>query len=720
MKIKSRFLNELVGSATCCCIALGFTLYSATAESASARDLVIEEIVVTAEKREAVIADVPLTMQALPGAYLQERGMRDIKSLLGLVPNASLVGETSHGTRGYQFRGVATGDTTGDATVGTYIDEFAFSIPGVPYGAPVDLFDVNRVEILKGPQGTVYGSSSMAGLVKVVTNDPDLHGFDLSAGASFAEVHEHGNDFSVDLMVNLPIIEGKLAVRGVLSSKRLSGWAAVPALDLRDGNENETRVGRVKVLFQPTEKLTLKASYWDFDEDQAFTNRMDGYEPATISDTATGESPTNFKLFTVTASYDFDFATLTGTWGDMDRVNDLKALGEQVDTFFDVEIATPTTSKTGELRLVSNGASALNWIAGAFYQKGVTSGDQFFLLTGKGANPDLFIGGGSTLKSEEWAGYAEVSYDLWDGKIRPLVGLRYSSIDRTLFQDQTITIAVDPPIVIASTGAEKGEETHTNLRFNVAYLPKDDGMFFVNFAQGFRPGALQTAANVAALLAVTGVATPVQQEIDTLWSYELGTKWALWDDTVNLAVSLYAIDWKDAQFQTGLSGIAGIINLGDVEGKGIELQVSHQTPVPGLAWSFAGAWNKTEIDEINSLVTAGLPHLANGDQIPNVPEKSAVLAINYTRSFGRGFELFSEARYEYRDRMQDLATGLESGVQQILSLSAGISRDSYSVVLFVDNLADEGEPRIWEQGRMIIPRPRVVGVRMMFTPEFGR
>jgi outer membrane receptor protein involved in Fe transport len=686
----------------------------------AAEEDVMEEIIVTAEKREAAIEDVPLTIQALQGAYLQEQGVRDIKGVLGLIPNASLVGETSHGTRAYQFRGVATGDTTGDPTVATYIDEFAFAIPGVPYGAAVDLFDVNRVEVLKGPQGTVYGSSSMGGIVKVVTNEPDLHRFDLTAAASFGEVHGHGNDFSTDLMVNVPIIEDKLAVRMVLGSKRLSGWAGVPALELRDGNENETRVGRVKILYQPTEKLTLKASYWDLDEDQAFTNRMDGFEPAIINDIATGESPTDFELFTVTASYDFDFATLTGTWGDMERVADLRALGEQIDTFFDVTIIQPSESQTGEVRLVSNREGALNWIVGGFYQKGKTSADQFFLLTGKGGNPDLFIGGDSFLESEEWAAYGEISYDLWDGKVRPLVGLRYSTIDRELFEDQTITIGVEPPIVIATTGAEKGSETHVNPRFNVGYFPNDDGMFFVNIAQGFRPGALQTTANVAALLAVTGVVTPVQQEIDTLWSYEVGTKWALWDDTLNLAVSLYAIDWQDAQFQTGLSGIAGIINLGDVKGNGIELAVSHQTPVPGLSWSFAGAWNKTEIDKINPLVTAGLPHLTNDDQIPNVPVKNAVLSINYTRPTSLGFEFFSEARYEYRDRMQDLATGFESGVQQRLSLSFGMEKDSYRALLFVDNVTDEGEPALWEQGRMIIPRPRVVGVRVMFTPEFGR
>lgn len=699
-------------------VSTGLLMLGALSGSTFAQERALEEIVVTAERREATIRDVPLTVQALPGGDLQARGVRDLKAALSLIPGASLSGETSAGTQAFQLRGVSTGDTTGDATVGAYIDDFAFSIPGVPFAPPNDLYDVARLEVLKGPQGTLWGSNSLGGVMKIVTNDPVLNQFELSAAASMATVKGHGYDLTGDVMVNLPLVEDQLALRAVLSTKKLSGWGEVPALNIRDGNDNQTLLGRVKLLYQPTDRLSLIASYWRFDEDQDFTNRMDGNDPPMIADIGVGSSPTNFDLYSATATYDFDFATLTSTWGYMDRKNTLEALGEQIDTFFDANIVTNTDSFVQENRLVSSTEGPLGWIFGTFYQDGKSSSEQVFDLTGKGANPDLLIDGISTLKSEEIAAYAEVSYELMEGRLRPLVGMRYSRVKRELIQDETVTIN-PPDIVIESFDTVSGTETHFNPRFNLAYFPNDDGMFFANVAQGFRPGALQTGANVAALQAITGVQTEIQQEIDTLWSYELGTKWRLLDGSMNVGLSLYYVDWEDAQFQTGLSGVAGIINLGDVEGRGVELELNHRTPIPGLSWHLAAGWNRTEIKGISEQVTEGLPFLRNGDQVPNVPKRNASLALNYERPTGfHDLELVSEFRYDYRSRTSDLATGLQSGQLDIFSMYVGFERDAYRVLLFADNLTNERGPTIWQQGRMMIPRPQTVGLRVMFTPNF--
>ncbi|HET7335688.1 MAG TPA: TonB-dependent receptor [Rhizomicrobium sp.] len=677
----------------------------------------VETVVVTAEKRAQDISKVPVTVQALGGDDLARQGIRDIKSALALVPGASLSGETSQGTQAYQLRGVAVGDTTGDATVATYLDDFAFSVPGVPYAAPADLFDLQRVEVLQGPQGTLYGSSSLGGVIKIVTNDPDLTRYDMKAAASFGSVKQHGYNYSADLMVNVPLIQDKLAVRAVLSGKHLSGYSFVPALGIRDGNNDDTVMGRVKVLWQPTERLSLSASYWNFTDQQDFTNRMDGFDPPLINDVGVGESPTRFSLYTGKINYDFNFASLTATSGYLTRFNGLKALGCQIDTCFDARIPANSHSFVQEVRLTSNDDGPLHWIGGLFYQAGKESRTTFFDLTST-INPNIFIDGYSALKSKEIAAFGEVSYDLWGGKVRPLVGLRWSRVKRQLAEDSTTTISGTPPVVIRTTAGESGKNFHLSPRFNLSFFPNDDGMLFVNVAQGYRPGALQTGANVASLQALTGVTTNVQLATDSLWSYEVGAKWSFFDKDLNVGLSLYKIDWSDAQFQTGLSGISGIINLGNVKGKGVDLQVSWRTPIKGLDLSFAGGWNSTKIYNINPLVTAGLPFLRNGVQVPSVPKNNATLMVNYITPTGYyDLNFLADARFEYRAKEADLATGLESGVLQIFSAEAGIQKDSYQVMLFVDNITDERGPSIWEQGRMIVPRPRTIGMRLTFSPQ---
>ncbi|HVZ68882.1 MAG TPA: TonB-dependent receptor, partial [Rhizomicrobium sp.] len=550
--------------------AMRATLFGATALIAQgggllpvlAQESQVETVVVTAEKRSEDINKVPVTVQAISGEDLERQGIRDIRSALAFVPGASLAGETSQGTQTYQLRGVSTGDTTGDATVSTYLDDFAFSIPSVPFAAPADLFDLQRLEILKGPQGTLYGSSSLGGVIKVVTNDPDTEHFDVKAAASFGAVHEHGYNYSADLMVNLPL-DDTLAVRGVISGKHLSGYSLVPALGIRNGNNDDTVTGRVKLLWKPTERLSIIGSFWRFDDQQDFTNRMDGFDPPLINDVGVGNSPTSFTLYTGKVTYDFDFATLTSTTGYIKRHNGLKALGCQVDTCFDARIPGRSNSFVQEVRVNSNDEGPLHWIGGVFYQYGETASNTFFNLTSD-VNPDIFIDGDAAFHSLELAGFGEVSYDLFGGMVRPLVGLRYSSVKRVLEQDSTTTISGTPPVVIVSTADESGKNYHVNPRFNISVYPSDNGMVFFNAAQGFRPGALQTGANVAALQSLTGVVTSVQLKTDSLWSYEVGTKWTLFDNTLSINGSIYLISWNDAQYQTGLSGISGIINLGDV------------------------------------------------------------------------------------------------------------------------------------------------------------
>jgi iron complex outermembrane receptor protein len=441
---------------------------------------------------------------------------------------------------------------------------------------------------------------------------------------------------------------------------------------------------------------------------------VDNSDPAQIDDRGVGGSPSRYSIGMLHVSYDLGFATLVNAVGYMSRYSYLTAIGCQVDTCFDVRAADRTKSVSEELRLTSNNPGPLHWITGFFYQDGTDQGPTFFQLT----NPNLLTISSAKVSSTEYAGFGEVSYDLFGGFIRPLVGVRYSGISRNLSQQSNTTIETTPPVIINSAAGASGKFYHINPRFNLSVYPSDKGMFYFNAAQGFRPGALQTASQVASLQAVLGVATPVKLNTDSLWSYEVGTKWRLFDNSLNLALSLYYIDWKNAQFQTGASGVSGMINLGNVTGKGIELTVSQRTPIPGLSWQFSGGLNSTTIDNIPDNVITALPFLRNGEQVPSVPKSNAAVRVSYERPTGyRDMHFVSDVSFEYRAAERDLSTGRRSGVLDILSGDIGVRQANYEILLFADNIANCKGPSIWEEGRMIVPRPRTVGVRVSWNPQ---
>ena len=673
----------------------------------------ISELIVTAQKRNEDILSVPTSVQALGGQQLQRQGITDITTALTKIPGASLQGQTNAATTVYQLRGVSNGDVLGDATVASYLDNFAFNVPTVPWAAPADLYDLNRVEVLQGPQGTLYGSSSLGGVIKVITNDPVLSKYDLTAAASGAKVQDHGYNYEGDLMVNVPIGE-QFAARAVIGAKHLSGDATAPFLGIKNANNEDVVYGRLKLLYQPTDKLRLLASYWYFEDNQDFTNRVDNSNPAEIHDRGVGNSPSRYWIAALDAQYDLGWASVLNSIGYMQRRSGLLAVGCQVDTCFNVTAQDKTNSWSDELRLTSQGSGPLHWITGFFFQHGSDGGPTFFNIT----NPNLLTIGLGSVHSTEYAVFGEVSYDLFGGKLRPLAGLRYSKIERSLSQNSNTTIETVPPIVVKSSAGASGTFYHLNPRFNLSYFPNERGIIYVNVAEGFRPGALQTSSQVASLKAVLGVDTPVQLNTDSLWSYELGTKWRLFDNTLNISAAVYAIDWKNAQFQTGASGVSGMINLGDVTGKGFEITISQITPIPGLSWDFAGAINSTKIDSISPTVLAALPFLHNGMQVPPVPKNNASIDVYYERPLPfNDMEFTSALSFYYRAAEEDLSTGRRSATLQIWSARAGIKKPTYEVLLFADNINNEQGPTIWEEGRMIVPRPRTVGIRVSWTPE---
>ena len=197
--------------------------------------LEVEEILVTANRTEQSISDVAQAVQALSGDDLQDLQITDFEQMIDLIPGAVQNSSISQGSNVFSIRGVASSETDGDATIGYYLDNFAFSLPGRPFAPVTDIYDTERVEVLRGPSGTLYGLGSLGGTIKVITKDPVIGEFEGSFKATLADIDGGDSSHTGDLMINIPLSD-KAALRGVLSIKDIGGWAEILPTNQTNGN----------------------------------------------------------------------------------------------------------------------------------------------------------------------------------------------------------------------------------------------------------------------------------------------------------------------------------------------------------------------------------------------------------------------------------------------------------------------------------------------------
>jgi iron complex outermembrane recepter protein len=217
------------------------------------------EIMVTAQRREQAISDVPQAVQAVSGERLQSLGIEQIEDVIALVPSATIGSTISVGSNVFQIRGVAAAETDGDPTIGFYLDNFAFSLPGRPYAPAVDFYDLQRVEVLRGPSGTLYGLGSLGGTIKVLTNDPDLYAVQGSARLT-GNITDGGQPGgSGDAMINVPLAEGKSCSNWAAGarSKSRCGNCSRPA-----GSFRSTPLSMASPFFSRTVRCTSTAANW--------------------------------------------------------------------------------------------------------------------------------------------------------------------------------------------------------------------------------------------------------------------------------------------------------------------------------------------------------------------------------------------------------------------------------------------------------------------------
>ena len=672
----------------------------------------LEEIVVTAQRREQNISDVSQAVQALSGDDLDELNITNFEEMITLIPGAIQNSTISHGSNVYSIRGVAASETDGDATVGYYLDNFAFSIPGRPYAPVTDLYDTERVEVLRGPSGTLYGLGSLGGTIKVITKDPVIGEFEGSFKATVSEIDDGDSSYTGDIVINAPISDNA-AIRAVLSIKDIGGWAEIIPSDQTDGNPYEALTGRLKLLVEPNEKTSVKFTYWRQDSEQEYANRLTYPSPPAI-DNVFGETFSDYTIYILDVAYDLGFAMLESTTGYMENTV-ISNNGGFIPGIGNFSSLWPLESENfnEDIRLTSKSEGAWSWIIGAFYQDGETFGGQDVLLPDFGFNS---INASNLLSSESWAIYGEASRTSEDEKWVLTIGGRYYEEKRGFNENSSVELltpltGAPDPIVTNTVGTDSATNDTYNPRLNVSYYPSEDSMIYFEAAKGFRSGSItSTAIMTASNATLGGTNYDNASEPDTLWNYTIGGKWNLGSVSIDLAAFFY--DWGDAQVEISPALQTIVIPVADIEGRGIDLTIAWDTPIDGLSLYFSGNTNEVELDNVDEAIVTKLPFMGDGSQLPGTAKSTYSIRANLIRPLNNDMTLNANALFVQRDSVQSVFDGRIAPSIELLNANIGVSKDNWKFGLFGRNLTEEEGPMSMVGGQHSIPFPRTIGLSL--------
>lgn len=671
----------------------------------------LEEIVVSATKvGEQQLSDVPMAIQAFSGESLALKGIADAKDLMSLIPGASEQSEIGAGYKVFSFRGSGAGGPVGDGMIGYYLDDTPFGIPNFQAAPPVQYFDLERVEVLRGPQGTLYGQGSMGGAIIYHTKNPSLSRFNLEGELGGSKTEQAGDlNYRVSGAVSMPLVTDKLGVRLSGGYDQRAGYADVYEGDpigtpyKTDANEIRSQDVQAVVLWQPTDRLTIRARAWQFQTNQDYLQVMNSTDPPYFANQGrvNGYDRRKSNYFSNTITYEFDNVILTNATSYQESLPGGFGLGLGLGPPLGVGTLVNgghAHNAVNEFRLSSAGQGPFHWVAGTFYQNATgfyTFGLDF---------PTLSLGGGTITRTKNGSVFTELSYDLFGGKLVPLIGLRY-------FEDERESESVSNGVPAASSS----DPNTVTWRANLAYHVTDDWMLFINAGTGFRSGILQSQAQADAVIA-DGVPSSLALTPDKLRNIEIGTKVILADGALHVAMSAYDIKYTNLQssFNTSI-GLAAFANLGDAETRGLDIDLTWYTPIDGLDLALIGNVNQSEFTNVVPAFAAANPRNGNGERLFNTPPHNWRVDANYDRPVGSGgWEMFAHgsASRNGAARNQDATVDVLSSYS-LYAATLGLRKDALELSLYGDNLSDERGPTAANGPTLLAaPYPRTIGLRM--------
>jgi outer membrane receptor protein involved in Fe transport len=621
-------------------------------------------VVVTAQKRTQVLIDVPQSITVVSGETLENQQASSFQDYLKLVPGLQL-DQSEPGQGRLILRGLNTGGVA--STVAVYMDETPFGsstglVNGGVLAGDFDTFDVARIEVLRGPQGTLYGANSLGGLLKFVTNAPDTKRYVARGRVSIEDTDGGNMSYRGHAVINIPLSD-TIAFRASGTYRKEGGFIDSIGTSAPDGvgfvqtadvakniNDSKSYGGRASLLFKPTDALDVRLSavaqnirvgapsYVESDPNTLKTL----YGRPTQSQFVPEFSKVNYRVYNGLVNYDLGFGTITSSTSYSTQKqtfrNDVTFnLSGALTLIFgappnELFLAQDTDSKkfSQEVRLASNGGDVLEWLVGGYYthEKGRIGQDVITVIPGTLTpitDNGPIIGGspGETSlnsKYKEYAAFANATLHLGE-HFDVDFGGRYSHNKQKAAQSSSGVLA-------GGTTLLSNLDSSDNI-FTYSVAPKykinDHASVYARVAKGYRPGGPNVIAPPPPVL-------PPTFGPDTTVSYEIGFKGETSDRRASLDVAVYHIDWTDIQLFTTINNLGVNINGGKAKVDGAEFNATWR-PVAGLNMSINGAYTNAKLRDDLPLVLGQAPALRS-DRLPFSPKLSLGLNADYSWSLG--------------------------------------------------------------------------------------
>ncbi|MBS0420087.1 MAG: TonB-dependent receptor [Proteobacteria bacterium] len=712
----------------------------------------LTEIVVTAQKTSEVASKIPISISAVSAAQLSEEHITDYSDLSRAVPNVSFTNFGGTGQSNIEIRGISS--QAGSATTGIYLDDVPINIPNIYAAGATEprFFDIDRVEVLRGPQGTLYGAGSMGGTIHFVSVRPDLNNFSGSVHSTVGGTQGGGLDYEADSVANLMLSKGHAALRLGALYDRESGWidrvdpnGSIVAHNI---NHQDTSVVRATLELHPTDALTITPAAF---VQRVTTGGQDLFglslpqfqSPTLLAETNRDE----YAITGVTVQYDFGWSDLTSVSGYFWR-NDHRLID---GTFYDsvflgsllqqqfgyggdtvAALAAPSKFYTNvnqlhqEIRLASNPSGPddrWSWITGLFYSRTRTQllddehipglsatfqsvyGDTPLNLLGASFPDDLIYYAFSEFVNTQYAGFGQATYRVTPN-LKVTAGVRYEQANEDLSFDTAGYFGGGTP---SFSGSAKGHATTPKVALSYELTPT--GMVYASAAEGFRDGGVNRPVPIplcSADLANLGLTqAPGSYKSDKLWSYELGAKGRALQDSLSISAALFDIRWTNIQTDIILPTCSFDIkdNIGSAESRGVELELT-QRLLDHLSISLGGNYTSAKI---TSPVT--VLGVQRGDRVPGVPDYSVATALEYTHTLtaiGAKGLLRTNAQWigSSQGIIQHGDPDFERPSYFVMGASGGLRWPQCEISLFVTNLLGQ---------RKVIQRPNIASVEYGVT-----
>ena len=676
---------------------------SQDASAQQAAPVSLEEVVVTATKQSATAQNSPVGLSVITSNRIDTLGIKDFNDYMQYVPSLQVASTGGVGVGVPIIRGLYTGEEQTTSTVGIYVDETPFTpssagFPGTLVMPDPDLADVQRIEVLKGPQGTLYGASTLGGLIRVITQKPSLTNFSGDAEVEGSAVQSGGDGYGAHAWVNIPLVSNELALRVGAFDRLDPGYTDNVKTGQTDTNTARVKGGQATLRFTPTDRLDidLNASYQDIRNDSLAGADLD---PATLqpaegdykySAYLNSNIDTSFVIANLTASYRLDAGTITNAtsyarYSSTQNFDYSPLYGPLFGFTAPAGVfghLLPQMDKyTEDLRFDSSRIGAFSFLGGLFYtyekDNYAALADGVDALTGMPlpAPLDNLVSAFNTNHYDEYAVYGDVTWhigDQWD----VTGGIRESH--NTQSGATTSSGLLTPPAGVERSNSDNSD---TTWLATVQWHPSKSLTTYLRAASGYRPGGPQFSPSAS---------VPSSFGPDTVWNYEAGAKGAWMGGRLSADADVYRINWRNIQLNALVDGLTVTGNGGNAHSQGLEFQTQF-VPIPHLTLGANAAYDETRIDSISANSTAGAQI---GDPLPNTPKWSGGVTADYSVPMGRATGLLG-ATYEYQGAAMSSFSGLNSYIDtripshSVVDLRTGLDWGRYKVLFRVNNLFDK-------------------------------